>query len=330
MHELGGAVVVITGASRGIGKATAHAFANIGCHIVLAARSEVALKELAEEISETYGVKALAVPTDVTSTEQIDQLMHTAADQMGGIDILINNAGLGAYNSVESIRDDDMYYIFDVNVFGPVKAMRAVIPYMRERGGGHIVNIGSIVSYLALPQYRITGVSATYCATKFALRSMSTSARVELHADNINVSLAIVGATDTDFFVMARQDESEDADANSRQVERPAWMHHILVSPPKVADRIVRSIQQGRREFCISWWDFALVRFAEWAPDTFVLLARALFPVFGRPPQSKSLNRPFWSGLQIRELLPIAGMLVLHRWLWRRLFRRKASTQKAS
>ncbi len=329
MHELGGAVVVITGASRGIGRATAHAFAAIGCHVVLAARSEDDLIRLAAEIKQTYGVETLAVPTDMTSTTQIEHLMQTTVTQMGGIDILINNAGLGAYNPVEAISDDDMEYLFAVNVFGPVKAMRAVIPYMRARGGGHIVNVGSIVSYLALPQYRLTGVSATYCATKFALRAFTTSARTELHADNIRVSLAIVGATDTDFFVIPGRQEAENAHETPPQFARPPLMRHILVPPQKVATRIVRAITEGRREFYISWWDYILVRWAEWAPDTLILLARALFPIFGRPPQSKSLSRPFWSGLQIREWLPVMVGWLLGRWLWHRLFRQRQSIAKS-
>ncbi len=328
MHEMAGAVAVITGASRGIGKATAHALAGIGCHIVLAARSAEVLETLAAEIRETHGVTALAVPTDVTDTAQIDHLMQTAADRLGGIDILINNAGLGAYNPVEALQDDDLQYLFDVNVFGPVKAMRAAIPYLRQRGGGHIVNVGSIVSYLALPQYRLTGVSASYCATKFALRAFSTSARAELHADNINVSLAIVGATDTDFFVIPGHSATDATEENGDQFERPALMSHILVSPRKVADCIVRALQHGRREFYVSWWDYLLVRFAEWAPDTFVLLARALFLALGRPDQSKSLSRPFWSGIQPREYLPVVSGLILGRWFWRRLFRRRSRTQQ--
>ncbi len=329
MHELSGAVVVITGASRGIGRATAHAFADIGCHVVLAARGAEGLDTLAAEIRETHGVEALAVPTDVTRTEQIDHLMQTAAERLGGIDILINNAGLGLYSPIEAIRDDRMQYLFDVNVFGPVRAMRAVIPYLRRRGGGHIVNIGSNVSYLALPQYRLTGVSSSYCATKHALRAFSTAARAELHADNIHVSLAIVGVTDTDFSVMADH-ETERADRDGgQQIERPAALRQVMVSPQKVADRIVRAIPQGRREFYVSWWDYVLVQLAEWAPDTFVLVSRTLFLVLGRPPQSQSLSRPFWSGLQPREYLPVAGGLLLGRWLWRRLFRRKSPVRKA-
>lgn len=320
MHELGGSVVVITGASRGIGAAVAHAFADIGCHVVLAARSRDPLEELAREIRARYGVEVLAVPTDVTRTEQVDTLMQTAADALGGIDILINNAGLGSSNPLETAEDEEIRYLFDVNVMGPVRAMRAALPHLRRRGGGSIVNVGSVVSYMALPQYNLIGVSSTYCATKFALRAYATAVRAELHADNINVILAIVGVTRTDFF---RSGYRSRQTGHSPERTRPL-LDFLAVPPRKVAVRLVKAVQQAESEVYVSWWDYLAVRLAVLAPDAYSLMTRSLFGVLGRPPQAQPGHRPFWAGLHPRAYMPLAGVLLGCCWLWRRLSRTKS------
>lgn len=319
MTELGGSVVVITGASRGIGEALAHAFAGQGCHIVLSARSQDAIEALAAEIQTRHGVETLAVPTDVTRPDQLEGLMQAAADRMGGIDILINNAGLGSFNPVESVTDQELQYLFEVNVFGAVRAMRAAVPHLRARGGGSIVNIGSIVSYMALPQYQsLSAASATYCATKFALRAFSFSAHAELHADSINVTLAVVGLTKTDFFARGFHEDPQPVRERSRPAPVVQLRRQLAVPPAKVAARVVKAVRRGEREIFISWWDFLLVQLAARAPALFALLTRSLFPVLGRPVATAS-PRAFWAGMRPQDLIPLVVVVGAARWLLKRL-----------
>lgn len=310
---------MVTGASRGIGEALARAFAQSGCHVVLAARSQARIEELAAELEAEHGVTALALATDVTDTAQVNRLMQAAAERLGGIDVVINNAGLGSYNPLEAVEDAEMAYLFNVNVMGPVRVLRAALPHLRRRGGGTIVNVGSIVSYMALPQYHLSGASPTYCATKFALRAYSASARAELHADNINVILAVVGLTRTAFFRSAfRADARQEPGA---QGQAQTELQRLAVPPHKVAARVVKAVLRGEREAYVSWWDYLTVRLAVLAPDFFGLLTRACFGLLGRPRSARSRRRPFWAGVHPREYLPVAGFLILLRWGLRRLFR---------
>lgn len=321
MHELAGSVVMVTGASRGIGEALARAFAQSGCHVVLAARSQARIEELAAELEAEHGVTALALATDVTDTAQVNRLMQAAAERLGGIDVVINNAGLGSYNPLETVEDAEMAYLFNVNVMGPVRVLRAALPHLRRRGGGTIVNVGSIVSYMALPQYHLSGASPTYCATKFALRAYSASARAELHADNINVILAVVGLTRTAFFRSAFRADADARREPGAQGQAQTELQRLAVPPDKVAARVVKAVLRGEREAYVSWWDYLTVRLAVLAPDFFGLLTRACFGLLGRPRSVRSRRRPFWAGVHPREYLPVAGFLILLRWGLRRLFR---------
>ncbi len=300
MNELAGSVVVITGASRGIGAATARAFAAIGCHVALAARSTAAISALAQELQEQWGIKALAVTTDVRDTSQVNALMAAAQDQLGGIDILINNAGLGSRSPLATTSEEEMAHLFEVNVFGPVRAMRAVIPYLRRRGGT-IVNVGSIVSYLALPANGKSAVSSTYCATKFALRAYTTAARVELMESNVHVVLALVGLTQTAFQDSIFTDQDKAANTSERQ----HGLRNLAVSPDKVAERLIKAVQHKEHEVCVSWFDRLLVQKVMLSPGLADFMARMYLAV-GR-------GASIWTYLRGRDYAAAAGILLLLR-----------------
>jgi len=134
-------VVIVTGASMGIGEATARALAREGALVVLAARSEEALEKLADELP-----RSLVVRTDMMREADITNLVQKTMDEFGRVDVLVNNAGQGLYGAVENVNIDDYRKIFELNVIGPLRAMHAVIPIMRKQGGGSIVNISSLVS----------------------------------------------------------------------------------------------------------------------------------------------------------------------------------------
>lgn len=184
-------VVVITGASEGIGEATARAFAGAGAKLVLAARSADKLAAVADSLPTR--AEPLVVPTDMTDRAQVQALIERADERFGRIDILINNAGRAAVGPVATIDPDHYRQIIELNLFGPLHAVQAVVPKMRAQGGGVIINISSNVSKMAIP-----GIGA-YASTKYALNGLSLTARGELADDNIRVMLFHPGATATDF-----------------------------------------------------------------------------------------------------------------------------------
>jgi len=180
-------VVIVTGASSGIGAATAVRLGRSQMTVVLAARRAQELAEVARRV-ETNGGTAVVVPTDVRDPAAVDTLIARSREISGRIDALVNNAGIGGIASV--LADDaDVDRMIDVNLRAPIRLMRAVVPIMREQGGGRIVNIGSVAGEV--------GIAGTYSATKFAVRGMTDSVRRELAGTGIGVTLIEPGYIDT-------------------------------------------------------------------------------------------------------------------------------------
>jgi len=181
-------VIIVTGASGGIGLATAKLLAEKGAHVVLAARSAEKLKKLEQEIP-----NSLAVPTDMRNPADISALMAKVKEKYGKIDVLVNNAGQGLMSSVETINIEDYKNVMDLNVFSVVRAMQAVIPIMRAQKKGMILNISSMVSKNYFPNL------AAYSSTKYALNAISLTARQELEKDGIVVGVFHPKMTATEF-----------------------------------------------------------------------------------------------------------------------------------
>ena len=171
-------VVIITGASAGIGHATAKLFAKNGAKVALAARSKDKLNKLASGLQ-----NSLAVPTDMTKAISIKNMVKEVYNHYGHIDILINNAGQGFDGLVKHIGIKEYHYIIDLNLIGPLIAMQEVIPIMRRQGGGAIINISSGLSKMHIPNM------AGYASIKSALNTISLTAREELANDKIVVSV---------------------------------------------------------------------------------------------------------------------------------------------
>ena len=186
--EIDGAVVIVTGASSGIGAATARLAAGRGAKVVLAARRSDRISALAAELP-----NALAVTTDVRDPAQIVALVAATLDRYGRVDVLVNNAGQGLHVPIEQVRLEDLRAVIELNFYAPLLAMQAVIPVMRKQGGGVIVNVSSMTSRMVLP-----GVGA-YSATKSALNQLSQVARKELEPDGIVVSVVYPSVTATEF-----------------------------------------------------------------------------------------------------------------------------------
>ena len=174
--ELTEKVVVVTGASAGIGEATARRLAGEGARLVLAARRTDRIQALAEELGD-----AVAVTTDMRDPAQVRALVAAATDAYGGVDVLVNNAGQGLHVPVMEIALDDLVAVTELNFYAPLVAMQAVVPVMRERGGGSIVNVSSGTTRMVPAP---TG-TAGYASTKAALNMLSRIARAELAGEGI-------------------------------------------------------------------------------------------------------------------------------------------------
>lgn len=191
MVKLDGKVVVITGASSGIGEATAEALAEEGATVVVAARREERLSELVERLNGGGG-KALAVECDVTDEEQAHALIQRAKDEFGQVDILVNNAGVMQLSKIEKGLSDEWRTMFDVNVMGLLYTTDAAVQVMKEQGSGHLVNVSSVAGRKSGP------LRGAYSGTKFAVNAISEALRQELIEDNIRVTVVEPGAVETE------------------------------------------------------------------------------------------------------------------------------------
>ncbi len=232
MKKVDGKVIIVTGASMGIGLATAKLLAQHGAKVALAARSVEILNKLTEEIPGSY-----AVPTDMTNETDIKEMIHKVHQHYGKIDVLVNNAGQGLYAAVENIDIDAYRKILDLNVIGPLVAMQHVIPIMREQKEGHILNISSMVSKNYYPML------GAYASTKYALNCLSLTARTELEGDGIIVNVMHPGLTATEFGKNAHKDEAAAESMASMIKNMPE-----ADSAEFIAERILHAIESGRAE----------------------------------------------------------------------------------
>ncbi|MGW9434278.1 SDR family oxidoreductase [Streptomyces decoyicus] len=220
-------VVAITGASSGIGEATARRLAAAGHRVFLGARRTDRLERVVEEITEEGGTAAFG-KLDVTDAADIHAFVDAAVCEYGRIDVLVNNAGLMPLSPLEALKTDEWDRMIDVNVRGVLHGIAAALPMMRAQGGGHFVNIGSVGAYEVSP------TAAVYCATKFAVRAISEGLRQE-SAGDIRVTLVSPGVT-----------ESELADSISDPAAREAMKTYRAVALPAaaIAEAITYAVSQ--------------------------------------------------------------------------------------
>lgn len=233
-----GKVAIITGASSGIGLATARLFAEYGAKVVLAARTKKVLAELEKELP-----NSLAVPMDMTKIGQVKNLISKTLKHFGRIDIFVNNAGRGMSSSVEKTDIPKYRSMIELNVIAPLVAMEQIIPIMRRQGGGTIVNVSSLVSKGYYP-----GIAA-YASTKYALNALSLTAREELKKDKIVVSLVHPYITDTNFFRNLIRPEGDKR--SGRAADEVDGDMSPADPPEKVAQRILQAVETGKAEILL-------------------------------------------------------------------------------
>jgi NADP-dependent 3-hydroxy acid dehydrogenase YdfG len=225
--DINGAVVLVTGASSGIGAATARAASRAGARVVLAARREDRIRQLADELGD-----AVPVCCDVTDSGQVTAAVRTATDTFGRIDVLVNNAGQGLQAPIDEIDPDDFRALLELNLVAPLVAMQAVIPVMRKQAAGSIVNVSSGITLSAIP-----GTGA-YAGSKAGLSQLSAVARADLASAGIAVSTMYPFITDTEFLGSVRAGHEAAQHLESSHGPQPQ-------SPEQVADAILDLIKTG-------------------------------------------------------------------------------------
>ena len=232
-QKLDGKVALITGASSGIGEATALALAAEGAKVALAARRAERLQKLEKQITDGGG-KALSLVTDIADEAQAAEMVHKTNSNFGSVDILVNNAGVMLVGPVEGADTSDWQRMININLLGLMYATHAALPLMKAQGGGHIVNISSVAGRVAVPNY------AVYNATKFGVCAFSEALRKEVYKDKIRVTIIEPGAVAT---------ELTDHITNSAAKERiQTWIKSLTpLESEDIAAAIIYAVTQPLR-----------------------------------------------------------------------------------
>jgi short-subunit dehydrogenase len=235
LRPLSEQVVVLTGASSGIGRATAIEFGRRGAQIALAGRNEEALRTAAREV-EAAGGRPLVIATDVADSKQVFQLADEAAAHFGRIDTWVNNAAVSEYGTIEEITLEEIERIVAVNLLGTIYGIKAALPHLRRAGGGAIINVGSVLSDRAVP------LQSTYCATKHAVKGFTEAVRMELAHERAGIHLTLIkpAVINTPYYNHAR----------TRMTVEPRAMFPVY-EPSLVAEAILHAAAHPVRDIVV-------------------------------------------------------------------------------
>lgn len=240
--------ILVTGASSGIGRATALALARRGARLSIAARRAAELAKTAEACR-AAGAVCEALVADVSRREDCLRLAADVAARLGPVDVLVNNAGFAIFDPLATANPEDLERMMATNYFGAIWCIQAIVPSMLARGSGAVVNVGSIAGLMGYA--RMGG----YCASKFAVSGMTEALRAEVADRGVQVSLVAPATTDTEFFVTAEKGKMPGA---SRMI--------LAISPERVAEAVVRAIETGRRRTILPFSAALFLRFKEILP----------------------------------------------------------------
>jgi short-subunit dehydrogenase len=233
--EMDGKVVVVTGASMGIGEAIAKVFADEGAGVVLLSRDASRAEAARHRVGHTE--RTLALACDVRNREDIDRALALTLHHFDRIDVWVNNAGIGIRDSVADVETSALRELFETNFFGAIACMQAVVPALREQGGGTIINISSVAGHIPVP------FMAIYSASKFAVNAIGKGARLELKRDHINVLTVCPGYVSTEFGAHVVADRQGNV--------RPPSVRGITVE--RVARAAYRGYRKRKREVVVPW-----------------------------------------------------------------------------
>jgi len=246
--EMAGKVVVVTGASMGIGEAISKLFADYGASLVLLARDSSRVEAARHRIG--HPDRTVAMACDVRHREEIDRVLGLTLHHFDRVDAWVNNAGVGMRDTVADMEMSKCRELFETNFFGAISCMQAVVPVMRQAGGGSIINVSSVAGHIALP------FGAAYSASKFAMNAIGKAARLELKRDNIHVLTVCPGYVRTDF--------STNVIASRAGNVRPKSVRGIT------AERVARAVYEGyrkrKREVIVPWTMHPVVKLYQLFP----------------------------------------------------------------
>ncbi len=272
-------VVLITGASEGIGRATAFVFAQQGYRLSLAARTPETLRQTAIDLEQSLNAEVLALPTDVTQPEQVQNLVEKTLERYGQIDCLINNAGICLSGPFLQTTPEHWQQLMAVNFWGYVHMIRAVLPHMLKRKQGQIVNVGSIGGKMPLPHM------SAYCASKYAVSGLTEALRLELKPQGIQVIGVHPGIVHSHFLKRAIfLDESQPTDSpqesehpvsesgsSLRERMEQALDSFLVSQPEEVATAIWEAVRDSKPE--------VVVGMAQWAVGAYTLFPGLVGPL---------------------------------------------------
>ena len=214
MGTLSGQTVLVTGASSGIGRAVSVSFAREGCRLILLARREDRLEQLAKELQREYGTSSLPVPVDLRDRERVLEALNGMGAAWQAVDVLVNNAGL--VRGLDPLHEgslEDWDEVLEVNLKALLLVTRWTVPKMVERGAGHVINIGSIAGYETYPG------GAVYCASKFAVRALTRGLKMDLQGTPLRVTSIDPGLVETEFSMVRYRGDKERASAPYRGIK---------------------------------------------------------------------------------------------------------------
>ncbi|MFD2370079.1 SDR family oxidoreductase [Brevibacillus sp. GCM10020057] len=215
MTTLQGKTVIITGASSGIGEATARELASKGANVVIGARRLEKLEALASSLQKD-GASVAVQRLDVTDLDQMQDIVQLAVDQFGQVDAIVNNAGVMPLSPLAALKIEEWNRMIDVNIRGVLHGIAAGLPIMKKQGVGHFINVASIGAY------EVTPTAAVYCATKFAVRAITDGLRKEVAGQGIRVTLVSPGVTESELAETITDREAKEFMVEYRRIALPA------------------------------------------------------------------------------------------------------------
>ena len=262
--DYSGKIVVITGASSGIGEQSAEEFAKLHANVILVSRNEEQLEKIAAELSK-YQTAPFVYACDVSNKDQVDKMSKVITEKFGAVDVLVNNAGFGIYKSVETIKIEEMESQMSTNFFGMMYCIKAFLPKMLEQRSGHIVNVASVAGSIGIPGM------ASYCASKFAMLGFSESLSHELKGTGVEITVVSPIMVRTNFF-------------NHESFRKMPRYSATSLDSKTVANAIVRAASSPRLEIVVPQF----VRFAIWLKQTLPYLINPIVGgIFRRSMRSK-------------------------------------------